>query len=116
MSRDQAGTQEGVGAVGTCLLDTFTKGYLEGATAEEEREVPKPGFHGTGLLLSPGALGFQKRPVTTLQKRGRRRGSKAVGFACPEPAVLPHVGAGWTPFVYMEQGLGLGRPGVHREG
>ena len=30
--------------------------------------------------------------------------------------MLPHVGDGWTPFVYMEQGLGLGGPGVRREG
>ena len=72
MSRDKAGTQEGAGAVGACLLDAFTKGYLEGTTAEEEREVPKAGSHGMGLLLSPGTLGFQRRACNNLAKTGKK--------------------------------------------
>lgn len=55
-------------------------------------------------VASSGALGFQGRVYNNLVKREKQERWRGGGIPIPEPAVLTHMGAGWAPFMYMEQG------------
>lgn len=55
-------------------------------------------------VASPGALGFQGRVYNNLAKRKKQKKWRGGRIPIPEPAALTHMGAGWAPIMYMEQG------------